>query len=154
MNQACFNLSKAPFHWPLNRAYNAKGFASSFRVPLNNENETLECIEMIVTMVKRIISENAILCRCCFVQMVSRDSTWKSISLSLLCGVIFYLFQESVLGWIHRRKKLHEVVIDFNALQERNKSLTTQNPSLNKNTDSSFTARRRLIWQDRIKIKR
>ena len=32
MNQACFNLSKAPFHWPLNRAYNAKGFA--FRVPL------------------------------------------------------------------------------------------------------------------------
>ena len=32
LNQACFNLSKAPFHWPLNRAYNAKGF--SFRVPL------------------------------------------------------------------------------------------------------------------------
>ena len=42
MNQACFNLSKAPFHWPLNRAYNAKGFA--FREPLANENETWERI--------------------------------------------------------------------------------------------------------------
>ena len=44
MNQSGFNLSKAPFHWPLNRAYNAKGFA--FRVPLVFWNETLECIEL------------------------------------------------------------------------------------------------------------
>jgi len=46
MNQSCFNLSKAPFHWPRNKAYNAKGIA--FRVPLANENETLECIGLTI----------------------------------------------------------------------------------------------------------